>query len=56
VDLKWEPLEGGVGLNGMRTSRAPIEGGWLVRVTTDGNGIAMAFVPDEEHTWRLSEE
>ncbi len=38
--VEWENV-------GWATSRAPVVGGWLVKV----HGDVMVFVPDSEHRW-----
>ena len=48
--LKWERVD-------QLHRRAPIKGGWLVRgVTVEGDHIALCFVPDAMHAWKLEDE
>lgn len=47
----WECINRG--LLGCNTWRMPVIHGWIVEGDHDESTLAMAFVPDEKHEWRL---
>jgi hypothetical protein len=49
--LVWEKLANEGSDAGLVTERARVFGGWLVRVGTAPNAMALTFVPDGEGRW-----
>ncbi|GAB3097973.1 DNA primase [Lysobacter terrae] len=49
--LQWEKLANEGTDAGLTTERARVFGGWLVRVGTAPNAMALTFVPDGEGRW-----
>lgn len=59
IQFKWE--ECCHSISNLRTSRAKVLGGWLVReemttgdgVLNHGSGVALVFVSDPKHEWKI---
>jgi hypothetical protein len=49
--LQWEKLANEGTDAGLATERARVFGGWLVRVGSAPNAMALTFVPDGEGRW-----
>jgi hypothetical protein len=49
--LQWERLANEGADAALVTERARVFGGWLVRVGSAPNAMALAFVPDGEGRW-----
>ena len=49
--LEWEKLANEGTDAGVVTERARVFGGWLVRVGSAPNAMALTFVPDGEGRW-----
>lgn len=49
--LEWEKLGNEGTEAGLITERARVFGGWLVRVGSSPNAMALTFVPDGEGRW-----
>lgn len=49
--LEWERLGNEGAQAGLVTERARVFGGWLVRVGSDPNAMALTFVPDGQGRW-----
>lgn len=49
--LQWEKLANEGADAGLVTERARVFGGWLVRVGSAPNAMALSFVPDGEGRW-----
>jgi hypothetical protein len=49
--LQWEKLANEGTDAGLVTERARVFGGWLVRVGSAPNAMALTFVPDGEGRW-----
>jgi hypothetical protein len=49
--LQWEKLANKGTDAGLVTERARVFGGWLVRVGSAPNAMALTFVPDGEGRW-----
>ena len=49
--LQWEKLANEGTDAGLVTERARVFGGWLVRVGSAPNAMAVTFVPDGEGRW-----
>lgn len=49
--LQWEKLTNEGSDAGLVTERARVFGGWLVRVGTSPNAMALTFVPDGQFRW-----
>lgn len=49
--LQWEKLDNEGSDAGLVTERARVFGGWLVRVGSAPNAMALTFVPDGEGRW-----
>ena len=49
--LQWERLANEGADAGLVTERARVFGGWLVRVGSAPNAMAVTFVPDGEGRW-----
>jgi len=49
--LQWEKLANEGADAGLVTERARVFGGWLVRVGSAPNAMALTFVPDGEGRW-----
>lgn len=49
--LQWEKLANEGADAGLVTERARVFGGWLVRVGSGPNAMALTFVPDGEGRW-----
>jgi hypothetical protein len=49
--LQWEKLANEGTDAGLTTERARVFGGWLVRVGSAPNAMALTFVPDGEGRW-----
>ena len=49
--LEWEKLGNEGADAGLVTERARVFGGWLVRVGTSPNAMALTFVQDGEGRW-----
>ncbi|WP_457095459.1 DNA primase [Lysobacter sp. P5_B9] len=49
--LQWEKLANEGTDAGLLTERARVFGGWLVRVGSAPNAMALTFVPDGEGRW-----
>ena len=64
VDLRWQEIERLEKDNcaAFVTERAPVPGGWLVRMTAENSegelfflsGMSITFVPDPDHVWGIS--
>ena len=65
MKFEWEPIDDPRGEAGLMTCRAKVWGGWLVKEESyidnnDGNSftvtaIAIAFVPDCDHEWEITQ-
>ncbi|GAB3378593.1 DNA primase [Lysobacter fragariae] len=49
--LEWEKLANEGAEAGLVTERARVFGGWLVRVGSAPNAMALTFVPDGQGRW-----
>ncbi|GAB3363302.1 hypothetical protein GCM10027431_02350 [Lysobacter rhizosphaerae] len=49
--LQWEKLANEGTDAGLVTERARVFGGWLVRVGSAPNAMALTFIPDGEGRW-----
>jgi len=46
----WETIED---TSTGRTARMKVPNGWIVRFTYNAKAVAMTFIPDSDHSWRI---
>lgn len=53
MKFEWELIAKDTGVYSYEyTRRAKVKGGWLVKFDSC-DGVAMQFIPDEYHSWKI---